>query len=80
MSTNDRYVVKHPEGWAVKGPNAARASSVHRTQAKAEAEAKRIASNLGGGEVRKQGRDGKWIDSDTVSPAKDPFPPRDTKH
>ena len=76
----DRYVTKHPEGWSVKAPGAARASSVHGTQREAEAAAKQIVANLGGGEVRIQGRDGKWRDSDTVPPGNDPNPPRDKKH
>jgi len=80
MPKNDRYVTKHKEGWAVKGPGAKRPSSIHKTQKKAEKDAKRIVSNLGGGEVRIQGRDGRWRDSDTVSPGNDPHPPRDTKH
>lgn len=77
---NDRYVVKHPEGWAVKKAGAQAASSLHPTQAEAEEAAKQIVSNLGGGEVRIQGRDGRWRDSDTVAPGNDPFPPRDEKH
>lgn len=80
MGDNNRFVVKRPEGWAVTAGGAERASSVHPTQAKAEARAKEIVSNLGGGEVRIQGRDGHWRDSDTVSPGRDPFPPRDKKH
>jgi len=80
MSKKDRFVTKHPDGWAVKGPGAKRASSIHQTQKEAEKEAKRIVSNLGGGEVRIQGQDGKWRDSDTVPPGNDPHPPRDTKH
>lgn len=51
-----------------------------RRQAEGEKRAKEIVRNLGGGEVRIQGRDGKWHDADTVAPAKDPFPPRDKKH
>jgi hypothetical protein len=78
--SNDRYVTKHPEGWAVKAGGADRASSVHRTQGEAEARAKEIVSGLGGGEVRIQGRDGRWRDSDTVAPGNDPSPPRDKKH
>jgi sarcosine oxidase gamma subunit len=77
---NDRYVVKHPDGWAVRGPNSERASSIHRTQAQAENRAKSIVSDLGGGEVRIQGRNGRWRDSDTVAPGNDPNPPRDKKH
>ena len=80
MSKNDRYVVKHPDGWAVKKGGAKRASGVFDTQAEAEREAKKIVSNEGGGEVRIQGRDGKFRDSDTVAPGNDPFPPKDKKY
>ena len=77
---NDRYVVKHDDGWAVKKPGADRASSVHDTQREAERAAKDTVRNLGGGEVRIQDREGKWRDSDTVPPGNDPMPPRDRKH
>ena len=80
MPKNDRFVVKHPQGWAVKAPGADKASSVHPTQAEAEARAKAIVSQLGGGEVRIQGQDGRFRDSDTVAPGNDPNPPLDTKH
>jgi len=80
MGKNDRFVTKHPEGWAVRAPGADRASSVHQTQRGAEQRAKETVHNLGGGEVRIQGRDGKWRDSDTVAPGNDPNPPRDKKH
>lgn len=80
MPRNERYVVRHPDGWAVKKPGGERASSVHPTQQGAEQRAKAIVSNLGGGEVRIQGRDGRWCDSDTVASGKDPNPPQDTKH
>ncbi|MEZ4447295.1 MAG: DUF2188 domain-containing protein [Polyangiaceae bacterium] len=75
-----RFVVRHPDGWAVKAPNADRASSVHSTQADAEQRAKEVVGNLGGGEVVIQGRDGKFRDADTVAPGNDPCPPKDTKH
>lgn len=78
---NVRYVVKHPGGgWAVKGPKAERASDILSTQREAERRAKEIVSNLGGGEVRIQGRDTKWRDSDTVPLGNDPNPPRDTRN
>lgn len=48
----DRYVTKHPDGWAVKAPNAGHASSVHTMQRAAEKAAKQTVRNLGGGEVR----------------------------
>ena len=80
MANKNRYVVKHPEGWAVKAPHADRASSVFGRQSDAIDRAKDIVGNLGGGEVRIQGMDGRFRDSDTVPPGNDPFPPRDTKH
>lgn len=80
MSGNDRFVVNRGDKWAVMKPHARRASALVDRQADGEKRAKEIVHNLGGGEVRVQGRDGKWRDSDTVAPAKDPFPPRDKKH
>jgi hypothetical protein len=53
---------------------------VHSTQRSAEQAAKQTVRNLGGGEVRIQGRDGRWRDSDTVAPGNDPMPPHDKKH
>ena len=76
----DRYVTKHPKGWAVKSPGGKRASSVHETQSEAETAAKKLVSGLGGGEVRVQNRQGRWRDSDTVPPGRDPNPPQDKKH
>ena len=80
MPRNERYVVNHPDGWAVKKPGADRASAVFGTQREAEKRAKKIVRNLGGGEVRIQGRDRRWRDSDTVPRGNDPNPPKDTKH
>lgn len=77
---NDRFVVNHPEGWAVRAPRSDRASEVFDTQDEAVRRAREIVGNLGGGEVRIQGRDGRWRDSDTIPPGNDPFPPRDTRH
>ena len=75
------HVTPNPEGgWDAKAAGAKRASSHHGTQAAAEAAAKRYASGQGGGEVRIHGRDGAIRDSDTVPPARDPNPPKDTKH
>lgn len=80
MSKNDRFVVKHGSDWAVKKAGVATPESVHHKQSTAEKSAKQTVHRAGGGEVRIQGRDGKWRDSDTVAPGKDPFPPRDKKH
>lgn len=80
MSKSDRFVVKHAEGWAVKKGGQEEAESIHRRQSDAERAAKTTVRSLGGGEVRIQGRDGRWRDSDTVAPGNDPFPPRDKRH
>lgn len=66
--------------WRIQKEGAERASGFAPTQQEAEAKAKELAHNTGGGEVRIHGLNGKIRDSDTVSPARDPFPPRDTKH
>jgi len=74
-------VVKNPQGgWDAKQDKASRASSHSNTQKEAEKDAKRFSANSGGGEVRIQGRDGKFRDSDTVPPGRDPNPPKDKKH
>jgi hypothetical protein len=66
--------------WRIQREGADRVSGYANTQTEAEQRAKELAHNSGGGEVRIHGLDGKIRDSDTVSPARDPFPPRDTKH
>ena len=56
-------------GWGdVTADGASRASSHHQTQEAAHAEARRLAENTGGGEVRIQGRDGQIRKSDTTVP------------
>lgn len=80
MARNDRFVVKHGKDWAVKKGGSPTAESIHRKQSDAERQAKGTVRDLGGGEVRIQGRDGRWRDSDTVAPGRDPSPPRDKKH
>jgi len=72
---HQRHIVPNPKGgWDVKDPNASRASSHHATQAEAEARAKEILGNVGGGEAVIHGRDGRIRDSDTVAPGNDPAP------
>jgi hypothetical protein len=69
MANNDedRYVVPHEDGWAVKKENAQRASGVFRTQKEAIDRAREMVDNSGGGkgDIRIQGRDGKFRDSDS---------------
>jgi len=77
---NDRYVVHNPEGgWDVRAGGAERASGHFETQAEAYARAREIVGNLGGGEVRIQGQDGRFRNSNTIGKP-DPDPPRDTRH
>lgn len=80
MADYDVYRDKESGKWAAKREDSDRAGSLSDTQQEAELNAKRFAGNSGGGEVRIHGRDGKIRDSDTVPPARDPNPPRDTKH
>ena len=81
MAKNQRHVVPNPDGgWDVKAPGAQRSSSHQPTQAQAEARAKEIVANSGGGEVVIHRPSGQIRDSDTVAPGRDPNPPRDTKH
>ena len=80
MPRNYHVVRKLSGGWDAKLEGASRSSSHHRTQREAEAAAKLYAHRAGGGEVRIHGRDGRIRDSDTVPPAPDPNPPKDTRH
>lgn len=77
--SNRRVVGPHPDGWQVKKPGANRASVVSPTQGEAINRARGILGNVGGGELTIQDRHGRIRDSDTVPPARDPFPPRDRK-
>jgi hypothetical protein len=78
------YHVTNPKGsneWRVVREKAERASATAGTQQEAERVAKQLAASSGGGEVRVHRPQGGPIrDSDTVAPARDPFPPRDKKH
>ncbi|MBV8686898.1 MAG: DUF2188 domain-containing protein [Alphaproteobacteria bacterium] len=80
MSKNDRFVTRRGDKWAVVAPHAKRASAITDTQAAAEKRAKQIVGNAGGGEVRIQGRDHRFRDSDTVAPGNDPASSKDRKH
>ncbi|UPW06902.1 DUF2188 domain-containing protein (plasmid) [Rhodococcus pyridinivorans] len=76
-TSNRRHVVPDPEGgWNVKAPGAQRASAHTRTQAEAQAAARKILGNNGGGELVTHGRDSRIRASDTVAPGNDPFPPK----
>lgn len=63
----DMYVVNHPGGRAIKAGETSRASSFHHTKAQAIAAAKMAVTSRGGGEVRIQGLDVRWRDSETIA-------------
>lgn len=80
MSKN-YHVMKTPEGdWEAKAEHAGRASSLHDTQADAEAAAKQYAANAGGGQVYTHRGDNNQIRSADTIDLPDPFPPRDREH
>ncbi len=77
----DRVVSKSDGGkWANKRNDATRASSLHNTQKEAEATARKMLKNQGGGELTTKGRDGKIRSKDTIAPGNDPNPPKDKEH
>ena len=76
-SVNRRTVGPHPDGWQVKAGDADRASVVTRTKTEAVDRAREILRNSGGGELTIQDRDGRIVDSDTITPGSDPVPPKD---
>lgn len=79
--SNNRTVSQRPDGsWQNKRNGAERASSVHTTQAAAQAAAKEMLKNAGGGELTTKGVDGKIRSKDTIPPGNDPVPPRDKEH
>jgi hypothetical protein len=59
-------------GWDVVKPGATRASAHTDTQAEAQARARAILGNDGGGEMVTHGRDGQIRAKDTIQPGNDP--------
>jgi hypothetical protein len=76
----NKHVVPAGKDWAVKTPGKPTPDSTHRTQGAAEAAAKAAVKRGGGGEVVIHDTGGRIRDKDTVAPARDPNPPRDTRH
>jgi hypothetical protein len=77
----DRMVYRRDDGtWANKRNDASRASSLHDTQKEAEAAARAMLTNQGGGELTTKGVDGRIRSKDTVAPGNDPVPPKDKEH
>lgn len=68
----NQWVVRHGDGWAVRGEGSKKATSTHRTQADAIDAGREIAQNQKS-ELFIQGRDGKIRDRSSYG--SDPFPP-----
>lgn len=76
---NRRIVGPRGDKWVVTKPGSSRVSSQHGTQAAAINKGRKTLQNTGGGELTIKGKDGRFRDSDTVSPGNDPFPPKDRR-
>lgn len=76
----DRTVFKRGDQWVNKRNDAKKASSVHPTQAAAEAAARQNLKNQGGGELTTMNRKGQIRSKDTIAPGNDPNPPKDKEH
>lgn len=76
-SNNNRHVVPHNGGWAVRKPGSDRVSSTHTTQ-QAATNAARTGARRDRSEVVIHGRNGQIRDRDSYG--NDPNPPQDTKH
>lgn len=72
----NQHVVKHQNGWAVKGAGNVKATKVTHTQKEAQAVAERIARNQGS-DTKIHGRDGKIRAGNSYG--NDPCPPKDKK-
>ncbi len=74
---NNRHVVPHGNGWAVRKPNSDRVSSTHRTQGDA-LDAARSGARRDHSEVVIHRQNGQIRDRDSYG--NDPNPPTDRKH
>lgn len=73
MTKRNQHVVRHEDGWAVKGAGAQRATAVHQTQQAAIDQARTIAQNQGS-ELFVHGRDGQIRERNSYG--NDPYPPK----
>ncbi len=72
----NQHVVKHSDGWAVKGEGNRKATKVTRTQKEAQKIAERIARNQGTN-TKIHGRNGRIRAGNSYG--NDPCPPKDKK-
>ena len=72
----NQHVVKHPEGWAVKGEGNSKATKITNTQEQAIKAAEKIARNQKS-DTKIHGEDGKIRAGNSYG--NDPCPPKDKK-
>lgn len=77
--SNNYWISPAGDDWKAKKEGADRASGVFDTQKEAEAFARSILQNNGGGELITQNRQGEIRSKDTIN-SSDPIPPRDREH
>lgn len=77
--SSNYHVTPRPEGWAVKGEGAKRASEILPTQMQAIERSRELSISKGGGDVFIHGRDNRIRDRDTTQGGNDPCPPKDEK-
>ena len=77
MAKKNHHVVRYDGGWAVRGENSERVSSIHRTQQAAINAGRKLAIR-DKSELVIHGMDGKIRDKDSYNG--DPCPPKDRKH
>ncbi len=73
MSKRNQHIVRHNDGWAVRGAGSQRATSIHSTQREAIDAGRRIAKTQKT-ELFVHGRDGRIRERDSFG--NDPFPPK----
>lgn len=73
MAGKNQHVVRHPNGWAIRGAGNERVTSVHDTQRDAIDAARGIAQNQRS-ELFVHGRNGQIRERDSFG--NDPFPPK----
>jgi len=80
--SNGRTVYRRSsdDKWVNKKNGNSQASSVHDTQKDANAAAREMLQNSGGGELTTKGKDGQIRSKDTIAPGNDPRSIKDTEH
>lgn len=73
MAKRNQHIVRHKDGWAVRGAASERATSVHNTQREAIDAGRRIAQSQKT-ELFIHGRDGRIRERDSFG--NDPYPPK----